>query len=373
MPGLFARAARWVVRTVRRPGMLVPRGRRGRVVALVVAIAVAGGAASPIAIERFTGLPDDAAFRVGDRVVTEQELDKRIQTLGALYGLQRPTDDKQQQDQFRRDSAKAVAVSIILKRVAAQRDIHVSDKTARDRLNTMIEQQMGDGGRKQFARLLGEIGASEKNVLQEIKLHERTSQLMEQVTSDVAKVTDKEVRQAYQDRQDEMVKPEQRHLRNIVVEDEDQARELLQQAKDGADFADLAEQHSLDQATRADGGNLGAVTRAQLQDPYAKAAFDAEQGSYFGPVETQHGWNIGQVVKVQPARELDFDEAAEDLKATLASERELTAWHKWLAKQIKDVDVEYADKYRPDDPDAPPESSPHEPSMNTQPNDNGTR
>ncbi|SNR66052.1 peptidyl-prolyl cis-trans isomerase C [Haloechinothrix alba] len=339
---------------------LVPGTPRARAVAVVAAAVVVAGGAAPFAIERLTGLPDDAAFRIGDVVVTESELDKRVDSLEALYGIRRPADGDDQVDTFRRDSAKAMVVSMILENAARDRGIEVSDKTARDRLDDMVEKQMGEGGRAAFIDLLGNAGASEEDVLDEIKRQEITSRLMDEVTADAEDLTEDEVREAFTERRDEMVAPQQRRLRNIVVGTESEARELMDRLADGEDFAALARRHSLDASTREQDGDLGLVARRQVDERYGEVAFTAAEGDTFGPVETEHGWNVGYVVEVVDERELTFEEVREELRQALESERELAIWREWLGERIREADVDYADAYRPAEPDAPP-TGPGEP------------
>lgn len=329
------------------------RRRRVRIAATAVVVMLLGGVGGVLIIDRLTGLPSDAALRVGETVITEDELDDRVRILGALYGIERPADDEERADEFMRDSAKAVAVSLILEGAAAEHDIHVSDKFARDTLSDMIESRM-NGGRDEFVKLLSEKGVSEGDVLGQIKQQEQISQLAAKVTEDLPEISDKDVRAAYREREDKLVQRERRHLRNIVVEDKQRATQLFDNVKGAQHFAALAKRYSIDQTTRKKGGDIGVVIRDQLQDNYAKVAFDASEGAYFGPVETEHGWNIGQVVDIKPGRKLKYDEVEKYLRNALATERALALWRDWLAGRIADADVEYADDYRPDEPDAPP-------------------
>ncbi|SNR98553.1 peptidyl-prolyl cis-trans isomerase C [Haloechinothrix alba] len=346
------------LRSLRRRPTLLPHTARARLISFVLSVLVLAGAATQVALTWATALPDNAVLRASDTVITKDEFQKRIETLEALYGVKRP-DKQAEQDQFNKDAAKSVAVSHILDRAAQRQDIVIADKKARDTLNQMLEQQQS-GGRDAFTKFLENQGIAEAEVLNELKRQLATSQLFEQVTAEVEPVTDEEVRKTYQDRKSEMVSPEQRHLRNIVVDSKQKAQEILSQAQSGADFATLAAQHSLDRSTKDEGGDLGTVTAEQLQEKFAEAAFQADKDSYFGPVKTQHGWNVGQVVEVTPSEQLSFDEVKEQLEKDLDTKRKLKKWRNWLGEQIKKADVEYADEYRPDDPNAPPSEVPRQ-------------
>jgi len=70
---------------------------------------------------------------------------------------------------------------------------------------------------------------------------------------------------------------EQVRVRYIQVDDSDQAQNLLAQLREGSDFASLAQQYSLDQATAPYGGDLGFFARGSLLVPEVEtAAFDLE-------------------------------------------------------------------------------------------------
>ena len=81
--------------------------------------------------------------------------------------------------------------------------------------------------------------------------------------------------------------------RHILVEEEEQAREIIAELDGGADFAELAEEHSTDPSAEGRGGDLGFFTRDRMVAPFAEAAFAMEPGTHSAePVETQFGWHV---------------------------------------------------------------------------------
>jgi peptidyl-prolyl cis-trans isomerase C len=75
-------------------------------------------------------------------------------------------------------------------------------------------------------------------------------------------------------------------------------------------------------------------------------------------VRTRFGWNVGIVVDVMSSTPLSFTQVEKQLRVELQNKRLLERWRSWLADELADADVEYADDYRPDDPDAPPSELP---------------
>jgi peptidyl-prolyl cis-trans isomerase C len=333
---------------------LTPTGFRAQAAVAALLLLVAGGSGTKVVMDRMDALPDGAVFRASGQVVTEQQLQHRVDLMSFLYGLQQPTD-AQQVDLFKRSVAKAIAVSGIVDDAARRSGIVIADKAASDQLQKMIT----DGtwpDRDTFLRQLGAHGLSEQDVLDEINRQQSSARLFAQVTAPVKASTDADAQRYYDQNRAEMVSPEQRDLSNIVVSAQDQAQQVAQLARAGSDIGALARQYSLDGSTKDKGGALGTVRADQLDAGYAKAAFAAPGGSVFGPVQTAQGWNVGKVTQVHPAVPLSFTDVRDAIKTKLDNDAKLKVWDDFLVQRIKAASVVYAPQYRPADPDAPPQA-----------------
>jgi peptidyl-prolyl cis-trans isomerase C len=311
------------------------------------------GALVWVVVARLTGLPSDAAFRVDSTVVTKDQLNQRMSVLEGLYAFRVPVDGPAL-DQFHRASAKSIAVAMVLDHVADERGIVVTDQEADTALDQLIARRNDVKGREGFIRVLGNAGVSQVDVLDELKRQLRFSRLSEEVTAQTPAVTDADVQGYFDTHHGDLVAPALRDLRNIVVDDKDLADQLLGQARQGADFGLLARENSLDEKTRDSQGELGSVSRDQVERAYGDAAFSAAPGSYFGPVRTSYGWNVGLVMAVTPARPKTYDEVAGELRTQLTAQRKVSAWTTWLANQMRQASIQYADDYRPPQSDVPP-------------------
>jgi peptidyl-prolyl cis-trans isomerase C len=278
---------------------------------------------------------------------------------------------------FHRDVAKSTAVATVIDDVAAERRIAVADRQVTDYLARYITQVYGEGstGREAYVKDLADKGTSEPRVLAELKRQMTLKELLSQVTGGVT-VSDEDVRRAFDERKAEFATPERREIHNIVVKTKEEADALAGELKAGGDFDALAGQHTLDGATKANGGNLGAVSARDLQQGYADAAFGAPVGGVFGPIETQQQgqegtmtvFNIGKVISTQPGAPAEFDKVKDGVKQLLISERAEAQWRDFLSRSIKDADVVYADKYQPEDPDGLPSADNAPPPAQPAPN-----
>lgn len=78
---------------------------------------------------------------------------------------------------------------------------------------------------------------------------------------------------------------------HIIVETEAEAIALRAQLDEGADFAELAREHSFDGAA-ANGGNLGWFGPGAMIPEFENAVADLEVGQFMGPLQTQFGWHL---------------------------------------------------------------------------------
>ncbi|HWJ09880.1 MAG TPA: peptidyl-prolyl cis-trans isomerase [Nocardioides sp.] len=291
--------------------------------------------------------PDGTAFRVGDDVVTIDELDARNDSLRALYGIQEPLDEEEL-DGFRRQAAKSMAISIVLDRAVADEGVEVTDAEVDEAVTAFVAARF-EGDRDQFLDSLGNVNTSEDAVRAEVRRQLELRELLARVAGDVA-VGDADVRAAFAERKASLGTPERRVVSNIVVSTEAEARRVRSRLDAGAAIADLARTVSIDAATRDRGGRLGAVSRADLLPEVADVVFATRPGDAYGPVEGSQGWNVGVVTRVERPTVATFAAVRTRLRTTLESERVQTTWSTWLAGRLREADIRYERDYRPRDP-----------------------
>ena len=108
---------------------------------------------------------------------------------------------------------------------------------------------------------------------------------------------------------------------HILVEDVDLANELITELEEGADFAELATEHSIDPGSGQNGGDLGCFGRGMMVAPFDQAAFEAEVDQVVGPIETGFGQHIILVHEKVPASEPALEDFREQAEIGVANER----------------------------------------------------
>ncbi|MCS6802008.1 MAG: SurA N-terminal domain-containing protein [Chloroflexota bacterium] len=119
---------------------------------------------------------------------------------------------------------------------------------------------------------------------------------------------------------------EQVHLRGILLSQESEAREVLEQLRNGGSWEQLAAEKSLDSMSRDKAGDLGWVARGVKDLDFDKAAFGLTGSGIEGPFSTRLGYWVLQRLDGPQVRELD-SETLETIRGN--------AFSRWLDEQKK--------------------------------------
>lgn len=151
---------------------------------------------------------------------------------------------------------------------------------------------------------------------------------------------------------------EQVHAAHILVATKDLADQLYQQLQSpDADFAQIARDNSIDEATAPNGGDLGWFPRGIMVQAFDDVAFSLPPGQISQPFQTEFGWHIVKVFAHEQDRPL-----TDDMMSTLRTKR----FEAWLAEKraataikadIAPTPTPVAREFEPP-PDAPPTPTP---------------
>ena len=82
--------------------------------------------------------------------------------------------------------------------------------------------------------------------------------------------------------------------RHILVDSEEQCQSIKNEIAGGADFADLAKQHSSCPSGQR-GGDLGEFSPGMMVKEFDEVVFSADLNTVQGPVQTQFGYHLLEV------------------------------------------------------------------------------
>ena len=111
------------------------------------------------------------------------------------------------------------------------------------------------------------------------------------------------------------LKPEQEvRARHILVETEDQAKDVVKRLKAGEDFAKLAGELSKDPGSGKEGGDLGYFTKERMVPEFSAAAFAMEPGQISDPVKSQFGFHVIKVEDKRDKQVPKFEEVKDQIE-----------------------------------------------------------
>jgi foldase protein PrsA len=187
-------------------------------------------------------------------------------------------------EQARRDVLESMIDHVLIQEEAEERGLALSG----EELAAMVAEDIESGGgqeafdswlvgadltRDDYARMLGE-----SLVLQRV---------WDAITADVA------------------VERDQIHARHITVTTREEAQAIRAQLEEGADFVALAREHSLDEATAENGGDLGWFPRGTLPLEVENVAFGLQPGQVDEAFSVDGVFHVIQVLEREVARPLD--------------------------------------------------------------------
>lgn len=145
-------------------------------------------------------------------------------------------------------------------------------------------------------------------------------------------IADEEIQDYYNEHPEEFKIPKTVEARHILIKvDQDEAPkgveetrkralEILEKARSGQDFAELAKTYS-EGPTRDKGGYLGAFRKEAMVKPFSDKAFSMKAGEISEPVRTRFGWHLIKVEKVNEASTRTLADSKPNIRKKLLDEK----------------------------------------------------
>jgi foldase protein PrsA len=317
-------------------------------------------------------VPSGAVAKVGDETITKDEFDQWLKTAAQGQaqggtaavpdppdfekcvaakkkqplpkGQEKPSDatlKKQCETEY--DTLKTEVMQFLIQAAwveqeAADQDVKVSDKEIKQSFEDQKKQAFPND--KAYQEFLKTSGMSEEDILFRVKLDQLQQKLTAKITQDAKKVTDADISEYYEKNKQRFAQPERRDLLVVLTKTEAKAKQAKAALEGGDSFQQVAKKYSIDEASKAQGGKLAAVTKGQQEKAFDDAIFSAKKGELVGPIETQFGWYVFEVDKVTGASQQSLDESKEAIRNLLRSQGQQQALDKW----IKSFREDYKDK-----------------------------
>jgi len=303
-------------------------------VALVL-VALVGGACA--------GSPADAAT-VGDSAISIDQLERDMVLFEFLTGLSgapcgTPAPFESQDAACARFTLSNDIREELTKAYAADHDLAVEATVVNDAI-TQLETNLG--GAETLDGRLTEAGLERADLR---RLAERV--LLVNVVQEAVveeRVDEETLRAQYEEQLGAFTNLEVAH---ILVDDEVEAERIADEVTPQT-FGQVARRESIDPGSAPNGGSLGTYTEAeflaQFDADFVAAVIELEPGEISGPVETQFGWHVIQMVSREVAT---FEDVEEQLRAGSAGQ----VFQDWMLEQLDSTEIDVNPRFGRLDPE----------------------
>jgi foldase protein PrsA len=165
-----------------------------------------------------------------------------------------------------------------------------------------------------------EFLASIGSTMEELQEDIRFNLLLEEIATKDVFITEAEVESYYQNNIEQYTEPESVYLHQIIVASLEEAEQIIQELKQGADFAALAREQSLDHISSGQGGEIGWITNddPSIEESVIQAAFSIDIGKISSPVPVTEGFAVVKITDRKDKRVIPFEEVKEEIRKEIA-------------------------------------------------------
>jgi peptidyl-prolyl cis-trans isomerase C len=270
-------------------------------------------------------LPEVIA-RVNGEEIRKAELDTIVKTMEARAGQAVPADRR---DEIYRNAIDQLVVYKLLWQESKARGIQANDTEIQAKL-TQLRSQFPT--QEAFDQALKQRNMTADTLKRDAQVDISVSKLIDAEVSTLPGPSDADAKAFYEKNPDQFKQAEQLRASHILIRVDQNADaaakkkaraqidSVLKQARGGADFAKLAQQHSQD-GSAAQGGDLNYFGKGMMVPPFDAAAFALTPGEISDVVTTQFGYHIIKVTDRRPERTIPFEEAQGKIKEYLTGQK----------------------------------------------------
>jgi parvulin-like peptidyl-prolyl isomerase len=310
----------------------------------IIILALAASAATLTA----ASLVEAIVIRVGDRIVTRTQYEKRLHDgYAEIEQTALPSEVAAKKADYQKNLVNDLIAELLIKDRADRLGLSVSSDELKDATQRLM-QQYGMKTDAEFEDSLRKSGMTRADM--ELRL--RDTLLMNKVFGrelhNREEMTDKELRDRYDREKERYRLPERARLREIVILRPDnpaqveaarqRANQIAARAKT-EDFAKLASEVS-EAGTKSKGGDLGEVAKGELLPDLDKAVFSSPAGTILGPLESKSAWHILKVESRLPSEIPAFESVKDKLRKDASEETWQRDYKAYIDRLRKDAFIQ---------------------------------
>lgn len=259
-------------------------------------------------------LPEVLA-RVNGEAIKRSEFERALYTVETRAGRAVPAE---QRDQVYRGVLDQLVTMHLLLQETRTRNMSVTEADIDARIDRLKKQFKTED---EFTKALASRNMTMAALREEARNELVVAKMLEAEVRPKIKIADGDVKDFYDKNPQQFQEPESYRASHVLIRVESgatdaQKREartkidmVLKQAREGADFATLAREHSQD-GSASNGGDLNYFRKGQMVGPFEQAVMALKVGEISGVVETQFGFHVIKLTDKRAGRIVPLAEAS---------------------------------------------------------------
>ncbi|HEY5815220.1 MAG TPA: peptidyl-prolyl cis-trans isomerase [Solirubrobacterales bacterium] len=288
-------------------------------VVLFAVVAIAEGLGDPSVPSGDAALVEDAPGDTGK--VTEAEVDHAIELAAASQeGAQKaPKPGDPKYEELKEAAMQSILEGVWIRGLADEEGIEVTEREV-DRQVRKVKNESFQS-EAEFQKFLKESGFTPTDVDSRIEVELLSEQLQEQLAEEAPKPSEREIEDYYEAaKATQFTTQPSVDVRLIVNKDEQKAEEAKKALVDdntAKNWSKVAKEFSEDVATKEKGGLQKGLQEGVSEEPLDAEFFDTPEGQVEGPLDSQRGYTVFEVVNSTPESAQELKVAEPQIKSTL--------------------------------------------------------
>jgi len=169
--------------------------------------------------------------------------------------------------------------------------------------------------------------------------------IVQELQKDRIAVSDEEVKDYLEKNEEKFANPEQVRISHILLKRKSEAKKILNELREGANFEKLARKYSIDSITAPRGGDLGYIFRGEMIPAFEEAAFALENRNDISPIiETPFGYHLVKLTGRKKMRKKTSEEIDSEIRTNIQNEKLDRLMEKYRKESMVSVNYDLLDK-----------------------------
>jgi foldase protein PrsA len=159
------------------------------------------------------------------------------------------------------------------------------------------------------------------------KEHIRNSLLQDEILTRDVKVSDKEMKEYFENNQKLFTIPTAYHLSHIIVKSNDEAQKVIKELSQGSSFSALAMEQSIEEFSANEGGDIGYIMEGEERYPadYLETAKKLKEGAWSDPVQVEQGYAVVKLEGKMKGKKYSYEDVKQQIRREIALEQMKTS------------------------------------------------